>query len=159
MKLELKPCDLILVKNHGLVSDIIKDITDSNYSHVAGVIDKNGILVEAEGFEKTGKVSIDKYKDIYDVYRYKGLTEEDSEKILGFINGQLNSHYDYFLLFIEFIRYVFHKTLPYKEPFGYSICSGLWSKAFRSVGIDLTPNILYPSPKDISESKLLTKIN
>lgn len=158
--MELKPCDLILVRNHGLISDIIKEVTDSNYSHVAGVISSDGkTLVEAEGFEKTGQVPLSKYTGIYDVYRCEGLTKEESEKILGFINGQLNSHYDYFLLFIEFIRYVFHKTLPYKEPFGYSICSGLWSKAFRSVGIELTPDILYPSPKDISESKLLTKIN
>jgi hypothetical protein len=158
--MELKPCDLILVKGSksSFVSREIEEITNSPYSHVAGVINNNGTLVEAEGFEKTGQVPLSKYTD-YDVYRYEGLTEDDAQKILGFINGQLNSHYDYFLLFVEFIRYIFHKTLPYKEPFGYSICSGLWSKAFRSVGIDLTPNILYPSPADVSNSKLLKKIN
>jgi hypothetical protein len=159
--MELKPCDLILVRNHGLVSDIIKDITDSNYSHVAGVIDNNSKLVEAEGFEKTGQVSIDKYVGIYDVYRYEGLTEEQKDLIIGYINGQVGSRYDYFLLFVELFRYVFHIILPYKEPFGSHICSMLWYDAFKSVGIDLCPDIdsKYPSPKDISESKLLIKIN
>jgi uncharacterized protein YycO len=158
--MELKPCDLILVHGdkNNFISREIEKITNSQYSHVAGYIGEN-TLIEAEGFEKTGQVPLSKYDEMYDVYRFEGLTNEKKDLILGFVNGQIGGRYDYFLLVIELFRYVFHKVLPYKEPFGSNICSQLWSKAFRSVGIDLTPNILYPSPKDISESKLLTKIN
>lgn len=155
--MELKPCDLIIVKNKGWVSETIEEITHSKYSHVAGCIGDN-TLVEAEGFEATGQVPLSKYDGIYDVYRCDSLTEQQKYEILGYINGQLGSRYDYFLLVIELFRYVFHTILPYKEPFGSHICSGLWSDAFKSAGIDLCPNIRYPSPKDISEGKLLTKI-
>lgn len=158
--MELKPCDLILVKNKGFISDTIEEITHSPYSHVAGVIDSDGTLVEAEGFEKTGQVPISKYTD-YDVYRYEGLTKRQEYEILGYINGQIGSRYDYFLLVIEFFRYVFHTILPYKEPFGSHICSCLWFDAFKSVGINLCSDIdsKYPSPADVSQSKLLKKIN
>jgi cell wall-associated NlpC family hydrolase len=157
--MDLKPCDLILVHGkNNFISEAIEEITQSKYSHVAGVINKDSTLVEAEGFEKTGQVPLSKYTD-YDVYRYEGLTESQKLEILGFINGRLGGHYNYFLLVIEFFRYVFHVTLPYKEPFGYTICSSLWVDAFRRVGIDLTPDVKYASPKDVSESKLLIKIN
>jgi uncharacterized protein YycO len=160
--IELKPCDLILVKGSksSFISREIEEITNSPYSHVAGVISKYGTLVEAEGFEKTGQVPLSKYTDC-DIYRFEDLTEKQKYEILGFINGQIDSRYDYFLLVVELFRYVFHKALPYKEPFGSHICSSLWYDAFKSAGIDLCPNIdsKYPSPADISKSNLLKKIN
>lgn len=163
--MELKPCDLILVKGsrQSFVSREIEDITNSPYSHVAGVVTLDGkTIVEAEGFQKTGQVPLSKYNiNDYDVYRFEGLTETQRDLILGYVNGRLGGHYDYFLLVVEFFRYVFHKVLPYKEPFGYTICSSLWYDAFKSAGIDLCPDIdsKYASPKDVSESKLLKKIN
>jgi hypothetical protein len=33
----------------------------------------------------------------------------------------------------------------------------LWYDAFKSAGIDLCPNVAYPSPKDIGESKFLKR--
>ena len=158
--MKLKSCDLILVKGSkdNFISREIEEITNSPYSHVAGYIGRNEV-VEAEGFEKTGKVQLNKYnKNDYDIYRCDNLTEDKRDKIIGYINGQIGSRYDYFLLVVEFFRYVLHKALPYKEPFGSHICSQLWSEAFKSVGIDLCPNIKFPSPADISQSKLLKKI-
>jgi hypothetical protein len=157
--MDLKPCDLILVHGkNNFISEAIEEITKSNYSHVAGVISDDGTLVEAEGFEKTGQVPLSKYTD-YDVYRYEGLTEEKKDLILKYISSQVGGHYNYFLLVIEFIRYVFHITLPYKEPYKSHICSMLWNDAFKSVGITLCTWTKIASPSDISQSKLLTKIN
>lgn len=156
--MELKPCDLILVRGQGFVSSSIEEITHSPYSHVCGYIGNN-TLVEAEGFEKTGQVSISKYdSNDYDVYRCDGLTDNQKEGILRYITNQIGGHYDYFLLIIELFRYLFHLALPYKEPYKSNIYSSLWAMAYRSIGIDLCPN-KYPSPADVSESKLLRKIN
>jgi uncharacterized protein YycO len=157
--MELKPCDLILVRGkNNLISEAIEEITNSPYSHVAGYIGNN-TLVEAEGFEKTGQVPLSKYVD-YDVYRYEGLTKEQKFKILNYISSQIGGQYNYFMLVVEFMRYVFHVVLPYKEPYKSHICSMLWADAFKSTGINLCSNIdtLFPSPADISNSKLLKKI-
>ncbi|HEY5523971.1 MAG TPA: hypothetical protein VIK26_01400, partial [Clostridium sp.] len=87
------------------------------------------------------------------------LTDEQRAGIVKYVENEVGSHYDWVLLFLEFIRYAFHIMLPYKKEFHSHICSTLWADAYRSGGVDLCPNIKYPSPKDLSESKLLAKVS
>jgi uncharacterized protein YycO len=153
----IKQGDIVLTKGDGFISDTIEDITGSPYSHVAGVV-KTNVIIEAMGFEHTGYEALDKYNGCADIFTCPSLTDKQRHEIVKYVESQVGSHYDYLLLFWELIRYVFHVSLPFKEKFNSHICSTLWCDAFRSVDVDLCPGIKYPSPKDISESKLLKKI-
>lgn len=155
--MELKKADIILVHGDCFISDLIKDVQNSKYSHVAGIVRENEI-VEAQGFEITGFEGLHKYIGQADVYRCDSLTDEQRDKIVAYAESQVGSHYDWFLLVWEFIRYKFNIILPYKKKVNVNICSSLWNEAFRSVNVDICPNIIFPSPDDISKSKLLRKI-
>jgi hypothetical protein len=86
------------------------------------------------------------------------LTDNARNTILLYLDKQVGSHYDWILLGLEGIRYIFHFMPFYKEPFYSHICSTLVSDAYKKAGINLCPGIIYPSPKDLSQSKLLRKI-
>lgn len=154
--MELEIGDLILVKGTGLISKAIEDIEHSQYSHVAIYVGNNQ-LIEAEGFEKTGYVSIDKYKGQADVYKHVYLTEFDKRNLLKYLKEQVGTKYDYLLLLWEFLRYVKHIALPYKEYHSH-ICSTLANDAYQDIKVFLCPGIILPSPADIAESKMLIKI-
>lgn len=149
--------DIILVRGTEFVSKTIEEITNSQYSHTTIYMGDNS-LIEAEGFEKTGYVPLNKYDGIYDVYRYENLTDVQGQAIKDYLVKQVGSHYDYLLLLQELIRYLFHISLPFKEPYNSHVCSTLVNDAFKSASIELCPNIKYPSPADICNSKLLRKV-
>jgi hypothetical protein len=153
----MKLADLILVRGDGIVSRVIEGIIHSPYSHVAGIVKPNE-LIEAQGLRKVGYQALDFYAGQYDVYTCDTLTDEQRAQIVDYVTRAVDYHYDYILVAVEFVRYVFHIMLPYREPFSARICSTLWADAYRSVGVDLCPGIRYPSPADIAQSKLLRKI-
>lgn len=155
--MDLRIGDLILVKGTGLISEAIEAVEHSPYSHVTGYVDHSE-LIEAEGFRRTGYAPISKYKGCADVFRCIYADRESRQDILKHATYQVGGRYDYALLFVELIRYWFGVMVPYREPPNARICSVLWAGIYRDVGIDLCAGIRYPSPADISQSKLLVKI-
>jgi uncharacterized protein YycO len=153
----MKPGDLILVRGNSFISAAIEDISNSIYSHVAGIVKENE-LIEAEGFRDIGYQALDYYKGKADVFVCDILTDEKREKIVEYVKNEIGGKYDYPLLFVEAARFLLHITFPYKEKFNCRICATLYVEAYRSVGIDLTPGIKYPSPGDVANSKLLRKV-
>lgn len=149
--------DIVLVKGQDFVSRVIETLEGSEYTHAAGIVNENQII-EAQGFQKTNYQPLSIYKGYTDIFTCDILTDEQRVKIVEYVKREVGSHYDWILLFLEFIRYTFYIMLPYEKIFDSHICSTLWSDAYKSVGIDLCPNIKYPSPRDLSESKLLRKV-
>lgn len=156
MENNIKLADLILERGTGIINEAIQEITDSPYSHVAGLAKPNE-LIEANGFRHTGYQALDYYDKIADVYTCDILTDEQRNDIVKFVTKYIGTHYNYFLLVAEFFRYVFHWIIPYEEGTN-KICSTLWVEAYRSVGIDLVPNVKFPSPAEIACSPLLRKV-
>lgn len=155
--MDLQIGDIVLAKGDALISEAIEAVEHSPYSHTAGYVGP-GELVEANGFRRTGYQALDYYKGKADVYRCDGLTVYDRKKILQLAKQEVGSQYDYPLLIVELIRYWFGVILPYREPPNARICSTLWAGIYREAGIDLCPGIRYPSPADLSQSKLLEKV-
>lgn len=153
----MKTGDIGLDKGKDWISKTIEEFENSKYSHATAYVE-NGTLIEAYGFKPTGYVPISKYKNQLDIYTCERLTDEQRIRIKEYLQTQVGSHYDYLLIFVEAIRYGLHVILPFKEPFHSHICSTLVADAYESVGIGLCPNIKYPSPADLSQSKLLKKI-
>lgn len=156
IQLNIKPGDIILEKGTGLISETIEDISKSIYSHTAGYAKENE-LIEANGFRKTGYQALDYYDGIADVFTCDSLTDEQRKQIVEYVTKEVGGRYDYLLLFLEAIRFLFHVIIPHNERTN-RICSTLWADAYRDVGIDLCPGIEYPSPGDLANSKLLVKV-
>lgn len=157
-ELKMQPADLLLVRGDGWMDDAIKDITHSPYSHVAGFVGPYEI-VEAQGFTRTRKRPARVYHGQADVFVCPQLTYHDRLDITKYVINEIGGFYDYPLIAVEAVRYLFHLILPYKEPFHSRDCSTLWSDAFRqAVGLDLCPGIRYPSPADLANSPLLKKV-
>jgi len=148
--------DIVLVYGRSLVDDVIDDVEHSKYSHTAGFVTDDK-LIEVNAI-KTEYVDMSMYKGKADIFTCDILTDEQRDLIALYIISQVGTHYDWILLFLEGIRYIFHVMLPHRE-FHNHICSTLWNDAYKSVGIFLCPDIKYPSPADLSESKLLRNIH
>lgn len=152
----MKNGDIGLEMGEDFLSKAIEEFERGKYSHATAFVD--GKLIEAEGFKKTGYAPLDKYKGKMDFFTCDNLDDIKREKIKEFLNSEVGSHYDYLLLLIEAVRYALHIVLPYKEPYRSHICSTLVSDAYKSVGVNLCKDVKYPSPDDLSKSKLLRKI-
>jgi uncharacterized protein YycO len=152
----LRPGDILLVRGHTWIDKIIRRITKSTYSHVAGVINFNE-AVEILPFQRTGFRKLKSYAGRADIFTYKSLTYEQRKKILDFVLTKIGTQYDYKLILWEASRYLLHWKWPYKAH-NACLCSTLWVEAYRNAGIDLCPNILYPSPGDLENSSKLQKI-
>ena len=155
------PCDILLIKGEGrgFIPETICNIQNSIYSHSAVLIDaKNEKIIEAGWFNVLYN-NLDFYKGRIDVYRCLELNNSLREQVIDYLIKQLGKLYDYKMLFLEMCRYLIGLTIPkfYKNTPSV-ICSELISDSWRSIGIDLCPNIKYPSPKDIFLSNKLCHI-
>ena len=153
--MDLKLGDIILVRGTGLISEAIEHAEHSPYSHTAGYVGGE-MLIEANGFKKTGYQAIGAYSGCADVFRC--VIPVDRKRIVDHAKWAVGGRYDFPLLLVELIRYAFGIMLPYREPKRSRICSVLWAGIYRDIGIDLCPGIRYPSPGDLAQSKLLRKV-
>lgn len=159
---KIKPASLILVygKNHILGKIIDEFENDGTYSHVAGFVGEDDIIIEANGVASAIYNTLYEYVGKADVYICDSLTDKQRKAIVDYAQNQIKikGKYDWKLIFLEAFFYIFKWMPKYKEPFNKKICSVLWNDAYKSVGVDLCPNIRYPNPQQISESKLLRKV-
>lgn len=153
----LQSGDLVFVRGNDFISKEIEKISKSIYSHVAGSVDGT-LLVEAQGFRKTGYQKLYAYTNRFDVYRCDEITNEQREQIVAYVKNEIGTRYNYFLIGWEFIRYLTHLMLPFPNESHEFICSTLWADAYLSAGIELCPWTRFPSPEDLVKSKRLKKV-
>ena len=154
--MELRKGDILLAYGDGFIGEVIEEFENSEYCHTAGIVGV-GLLIESNGFKKTGYENISIYKGKADIFTCDILTDEQRKKIVEYVKGEIGTVYDWILLFEEAIRLAFHIVISHKE-FHNHICSTLWNDAYMSIGIILCPNIKYPSPADIGNSRMMRKI-
>jgi hypothetical protein len=158
--MDLKAGNIILVRGKGsIIGEIIDDFEKGTYCHAAGYI-KDDILIEANGINSASYNTLYEYTGKADVFICDILTDNQRQRIVDYAKNQIKirGKYDWKLILLEACHYIFNWMPKYKEPFNKKICSVLWYDAYKSVGIDLTPSIEYPSPQDLFESKLLRKV-
>lgn len=151
-----QPGDILLIRGDTWIDKIIRSITGSTYSHVAGIVDANEV-VEILPFKRTGFQKLRSFTGRADIFTCHTLTYEQRRIILNYITQKVGTKYDYKLLLWEASRYLLHWKWSYKARSSL-LCSTLWSEAYRQAGVDLCPDILYPSPGDLENSTLLQKI-
>ncbi|WP_028400508.1 YiiX/YebB-like N1pC/P60 family cysteine hydrolase [Ectobacillus panaciterrae] len=154
--LYLQPGDIVLRKGTGWISQGIELITHSQFSHAALVSNPETKQIIEATFDGVIKSNIDDYTGYASVFRLKTITNEQAANIVKYAEQQLGKPYDFEELIDQFLRYVFY--IPNNEiEKGRFICSTFVNAAYASQGIKLTNQNL-PSPEDIYESPLLTKV-
>ena len=153
---EIQPGDILLISGNTLVDKIIKLVTRSPYSHVVGVVNPNQV-VEILPLSTVRLKKIQDYTGRADVFTCKRFSNDDRRKIISFVTGKIGSSYDYYLIIWEASRYLFNWVWPYDNKDS-SLCSTLWSEAYRKAGIDLCPDVKFPVPGDLAKSRYLHKV-
>lgn len=153
IELNLKIGDLIFYKNPTLIGKEIRELQNSPYSHVAGVIKPNE-LIEADWFGVEYE-ALDTYVGMSDIYRCD-ISDIQREQLAQYVTKQLGKRYSYLLLAWEFFRYKFNITLPYKNK-NSIICSKLWNDGYRFIGNPLS-DYIFASPDDLIDGGKIYKI-
>lgn len=154
---KIRPGDVLLIRGDTWIDKIIRIITGSPYTHVAGVVNSDE-AIEILPFKTVRFRKLSSYTGRTDVYAYSDLTDEQRKKIVEQVINKVGTKYDYKLIFWEASRYLLHWKWPYQAGNNCCLCSTLWAEAYRKAGVDLCPDILYPSPGDLGNSAILQKI-
>ena len=152
----IQPGDILLISGNTLVDKIIKLVTRSPYSHVVGVVNPNQV-VEILPLSTARFKKIQDYTGRADVFTCERLSNDDRRKIVDYVTGKIGASYDYYLIIWEASRYLFNWVWPYDNKDS-SLCSTLWSEAYRKAGIDLCPDVKFPVPGDLAKSRYLHKV-
>lgn len=153
---EIQPGDILLIHGNTWVDEIIKLVTRSPYSHVVGVVNTHQV-VEILPLSKVRFRKIQDYIGRADVFTCDRLSVDERRKIVNYVKAKIGTPYDYSLLIWEASRYLFNWVWPYKNKDS-SLCSTLWSEAYRKAGIDLCPDVKFPVPGDLAKSRYLHKV-
>lgn len=132
--MELKPFDLLFYKGNSVLDKIIKNRLESQYSHVALIIDNFHVVETAWNIPL--KVRHFSYRlGEFDAYRIKNLSEKQKQKITLFIQKTLNSKYDFgeILFYLGF-------GFKFKDNPNEYICLSWIIECLKYAGIDVLDN-------------------
>lgn len=151
----MKTGDILLFRGKGLIAQLIKWGTNSQYSHCAVCIDAQAnIMVEAKaGLVRATDI---RKEDDYDIYRVKAIFPYDLQKVTDFLVSRLNARYDYLgVFYLGFLKLLNKIGIPlqakcnaFQKDKDY-FCSELVCEAFREGGVTIVKAIWIASPKDI----------
>jgi len=154
--MKLQSYDLIFYKGKSVFSKLVKWQTDSEYSHTGLLLDN--VHIVDTSFRQPLKVRHFDYKlSEFDAYRVSNLNYLKIEKINNFIQRTLNDKYDYG----EIFAYIVNKYLgiSVNHDVDRFVCSSWVNECFKSAGIELVNGDEFVSPKGLSESERLEKVN
>ncbi len=150
----MKPGDLIFIRGTEGIAGPIKKITRSPYTHIAGIV-LNNKLIESQGMRKTGYEDLGTYRGVADVYTCNSLTDQQRNEVVRLVKQKIGTKYDYMLIGWLACRHLIGNIIPLVANNKRGICTTLWADAYKTAGIDLCPDIQYPTPGELSKSTLL----
>jgi hypothetical protein len=157
----LRPGDVILVEGNNHISGVIKDLTQSTWSHAALYVGPIGdrvtaddeplVLVEANIGEGVVAAPLSKYARFHTrVCRPTGLTEEDRARVCTYASERIGFDYDLKNI-IDLMRYLLPMPIPQRwrrrmMSLGSGhptriICSALIAQAFENVRYPILPKV------------------
>ena len=171
--------DILLCKGSSPTARLIKWGTNSEYSHVAVTASaKLGLIIEAIPKGGVRAISIENYKEVYDLYRIKDRSSFDLSEVIAYLIRMLAREYDFkstlklgwklSLRKMGLVQLLLLKATGQKqaadalqEDQDY-FCSELCYRAFKAGGLDIVPQIgdaETTSPGDIARSDLIQKVS
>ena len=152
----LEPFDLIFHKGETFIARIIQKLTNSEYSHVAMVIDALHLL-QSDWKTPVAIQHLAYPVAEYDIYRLRiPLTDLEKQAVLLFIRQRISAGYDWKLIFSRFFNILF--GTPIISSVHRYNCDELIIDAFRHVGINLIEEDVSMTPDTLSKSQLIYKL-
>ncbi|MGI2327566.1 hypothetical protein [Planococcus sp. YIM B11945] len=152
----LEQFDLIFYKGETPIARAIKRLTNSEYSHVAMVIDPLH-LVQLDWKTPVSIQHLAYPISQYDTYRLKtALTDEEKVKVILFMREWISTGYDWKLIFSRFFNILF--GTPIISSVKRYNCDELIVDAFRHVGVNLIKDDVKMTPDTLAKSELLYKV-
>jgi Permuted papain-like amidase enzyme, YaeF/YiiX, C92 family len=161
LRQSLEPGDVLLVEGNSHISDVIKYLTQSTWSHAALYVGPIGganthegephVLIEAELSEGVVSSPLSKYNSYHTrICRPIGLSQEDRNSVCQYAIERIGFDYD-FRNIIDLMRYLIPLPVPQRwrrrmialgsgNPTRI-ICSALIAQAFEVVRYPILPNI------------------
>lgn len=174
----LRPGDVLLVEGNERVSNIIKYLTQSTWSHAALYIGdalppspeggEPRRLIEVNMHEGCVASPLSQYKDFnLRICRARSLSEAECKALVDFMIGKLGLRYDLRNIF-DLLRFFFPLPLPVSwrrralalgsgDPTR-AICSSLIAQAFQSVNYPILPEISEEHPIDPASQREILHI-
>jgi len=179
---EIRPCDVLLIEGNSRVSDVIRQITQSSWSHAMLYIgrmhdienpvlrkhvkqyydgdDTDQLVIESVLGKGTVITQLERYRGFHiRICRPKGISRQDSQKVVGFGIGRLGMDYDlrhnldlarFLMPWSIFPRkwrsslFERHVGIPTRE-----ICSSQLAEAFASVHFPILPLVTMHKEKGV----------
>jgi hypothetical protein len=181
MRHEIRPTDVVLVEGRSRVSEIIKTITLSSWSHSAlrdlrdyiqylyDADPGEPLMIEAMLGEGTFIAPLSKYKDFHvRICRPKGLSHADAEKVVRYCVGCVTLGYDIRQL-LDLARFMFpYGLLPrrwrsslFEHNSGLptqTVCSTMIAQAFHEVNFPVLPLLISHGRAKMSLKERNTKL-
>lgn len=154
----LQPCDVLLVEGKSRISQAIKYLTQSTWSHAALYVGNRGDVtghsphgfVEADISEGIRRVSLEEYAGFHcRICRPVGLDEESRNAVIDYALSRVGQHYDLRNVF-DLLRYLFptppvpqrwrrHMLMLGSGDPTRAICSTLLAQCFQRVRYPILP--------------------
>jgi len=164
----MKGC-LILIRNSGIVSKLIRKLTHSEWNHV-GIFENNNHIIEStfrNGVVRTKFINFLEEKkqgkiENFDIYKIKDITEDQKNIMVQFIIERIGHKYDFFqfiCLGLMLLVGLTRKIEPIDDTNKW-LCSELIAEGAYQAGIKFHENIDPDNitPGDIVSSKITIKI-
>jgi uncharacterized protein YycO len=159
--------DILMVRNKGPLSWIIRFITRSDWNH-CGIFVSSNTIVEAT-FRGVFKSDIEKFTEkrnrfelFYEVFRVRNIKQTETSTAGAFALSKVGAKYDEVQLARMFLMYVLHIPRRIRIPDSDIkwICSELVAQAFEKAGIILNPRIRPDNmvPGDFTKSPMVEKV-
>ncbi len=178
---EIRPGDVVLVEGNSRLSRIIQLMTKSSWSHAAlyigdrltagarehvqygpgktDAVDRQHLLVEADGGSGVIAVPLNKYKDFnIRICRPFGISAPDIDRVIDTTIANLGKHYDHENLLDLALLALPLSLNPFKRRTIQAclggctdyrvICSGMIASAFQKVGYPIVPALLTGADND-----------
>lgn len=161
----LRKGDVLLIDGNSRISEVIKYLTQSSWSHAALYIgeenavktghDGKKVLIEADLNEGVRAVPLSMYDTFHTrICRPVGLTDEEIQSLINHSLSRLGQQYDHKNVF-DLIRYVIKTPVPSRwrrqmlalgsgDPTR-AICSSMIAEAFQSVKYPILPQVIIES--------------
>lgn len=169
----LRKGDVLLVDGNSRISEVIKYLTQSNWSHAALYVGEEydpdqshnpkHVLIEADVVDGVRMVPLSLYDSYHTrICRPVGLTEEELNQVISHTMSRLGQQYDHKNI-LDLMRYVIRTPVPSRwrrqmlaigsgDPTR-AICSSMIAEAFQTVMYPILPQVVIestPGPSNIA---------
>ncbi len=146
--------DILLVRGRDPFSLLIRLATGSSYTHAAMFVNSKDII-EAKEFDPVRQVDAKRYAGRSSVFRVVCGTVQRARACAA-IRQELGLPYGW----DEVLDYAAEHSLhiPMLVRLRHYDCSGLVCHSYKSNGVDLVPDELFPSPAQLADSPALVYV-